>query len=110
MKQSNQHYLAHAHESPERRNRRARYTEEVNTILYLYWDPIGGGVPLDEYESYAELIVFHGSDDAGNFRITNAWKVQQRLMSISEKTIGLRANEQKCRATANILFERYGFA
>jgi hypothetical protein len=31
--------------------------DELNLILWALWDPIGCGVPLDEYESYLGSVV-----------------------------------------------------
>lgn len=31
--------------------------EQVQTILHRDWDPIGCGVPLDEYDSYAWSVL-----------------------------------------------------
>lgn len=31
--------------------------EQVRAILHVDWDPIGSGVPLDEYDSYAWQLV-----------------------------------------------------
>lgn len=36
--------------------------DAVNTILWLYWDPIGCGVPVDEYRNVAEDLVDYGPD------------------------------------------------
>ena len=29
----------------------------VNKVLHTFWDPIGCGVPEDEYVSYAEVVL-----------------------------------------------------
>lgn len=36
----------------ERRRAKADF-DQVRAILHIDWDPIGCGVPLDEYDSYA---------------------------------------------------------
>jgi hypothetical protein len=40
---------------------------EFNLILWSAWDPIGAGVPLDEYESYAPRVasLLESGADAG---------------------------------------------
>jgi len=41
------------------------FTRQVDTILWKEWDPIGCGVPEDEYTSYALVVagkLWNGSD------------------------------------------------
>ena len=42
------------------------FLRQVNAVLYRDWDPIGCGVPEDEYESFAEpvatLLLTGGTD------------------------------------------------
>jgi hypothetical protein len=33
-----------------------RYAPELGILLWAVWDPIGAGVPVDEYESYVPTI------------------------------------------------------
>ncbi len=39
--------------------------EQVQAILHGEWDPIGGGVPVDEYDSYAWTVVRMLGEGAG---------------------------------------------
>lgn len=41
---------------PEARAVRATF-KQVQAILHADWDPIGCGVPLDEYDSYAWSVI-----------------------------------------------------
>lgn len=33
-----------------------RYAPELELLLWAVWDPIGAGVPLDEYAGYAPMV------------------------------------------------------
>jgi hypothetical protein len=33
-----------------------KYSPEVGLLLCAVWDPIGAGVPIDEYESYVPIV------------------------------------------------------
>jgi hypothetical protein len=33
-----------------------RYATEFDLLLWAVWDPIGAGVPLDEYTSYTPIV------------------------------------------------------
>lgn len=61
-----------------------RTTAVVSWILWLAWDPIGWGVPRDEYESYVRAIV---ARLPGGVRA-----VAIQLNTIRTKTIGLKPN------------------
>ncbi len=41
---------------PERHRARVAF-ERVRAILHGEWDPIGGGAPLDEYDSYCWRVL-----------------------------------------------------
>ena len=51
-----------------------RQLSDVNLILWAAWDPIGCGVPVDEYESYAPqilaLLPARGSGRCGERRVS----------------------------------------
>lgn len=43
--------------SEVRRREASKLLREINAILWRDWDPIGCGVPEDEYQSYAPEVV-----------------------------------------------------
>ncbi len=44
-------------ERKERLEALTRFEREVNTILFEQWDPIGCGIPEDEYVSYVKPLI-----------------------------------------------------
>lgn len=48
-----------------------RALKRINTILAQDWDPIGAGVPEDEYESYAPPILRLLLDNAGKAALSD---------------------------------------
>lgn len=59
----------------------------MNLILRSLWDPIGCGVPLDEYEGYAAPVA--GLLERG----ADADEIQAALYDIRTKTIGVQPND-----------------
>jgi hypothetical protein len=55
--------------------------DAVNTILWLYWDPIGCGVPVDEYRHVAECIV--------RMRCSEPVHVECRLLAYQRCDLGM---------------------
>jgi hypothetical protein len=43
-------------EAKAQRERYRRYAPELGLLLWAVWDPIGVGVPLDEYENYVPAV------------------------------------------------------
>lgn len=54
-----------------RRQAYKRALQRINTVLWEDWDPIGAGVPEDEYESYAPPILRLLLDGADKTAISN---------------------------------------
>jgi hypothetical protein len=49
-----------------------KYSPELSLLLWGVWDPIGAGVPLDEYESYVPVIWKLLDEQAGIEAISTA--------------------------------------
>jgi hypothetical protein len=60
-----------------------KYAPELELLLWAVWDPIGAGVPIDEYESYVPVIWKLLHERAG------AEVVSTALAQIAEERIGL---------------------
>jgi hypothetical protein len=43
-------------ETRTKKERFRKYSPELGLLLWAVWDPIGAGVPLDEYESYVPIV------------------------------------------------------
>lgn len=59
-----------------------KYAPELGLLLWAVWDPIGAGVPIDEYESYVPAIWKLLDEHAGIEAISNA------LAQIAEERMG----------------------
>lgn len=89
------------------KNKVGLLTEQVNTILYLYWDPIGCGVPSDEYEVYAHYIVTHFILNNKNDINNNFNLIASYLMMISREWMGIGEYPVKAEKASKIIIERY---
>ena len=73
-----------------------RYGPELRLILWAAWDPIGVGVPLDEYDTYApqvwELLRSGASED----------DLAAHLGSIRARSIQTGTHEQDIRAAEKL--------
>ncbi len=80
----------------------------VNTVLWRDWDPIGCGVPEDEYESYAPEVVRLLTEDApageiaAYLRETAAGMMstsvpERQLADVVAKLMALRGSEGEAR-------------
>lgn len=69
----------------------------VNTILWKDWDPIGCGVPEDEYESYAPDVLRLLKDNAG--RATLA----AHLQSVAKESLSCPISEARAAGVADKL-------
>jgi hypothetical protein len=72
----------------------------IHEILIHDWDPIGCGVPDDEYDSYIPGIcrlLLDGADDI---------EIGLHLEHLQTVNMGLQGNEQRNRRIASLLIER----
>ena len=73
-----------------------QYGPELRLILWAAWDPIGVGVPLDEYDTYApqvwELLRSGASED----------EVAVHLRRIRERSISTGTHEQDIHAAEKL--------
>lgn len=69
--------------------------ERVNYVLRTVWDPIGCGVPRDEYDSYAEVLV--GLYDVGLNAIDSA---EDYLLYVEKYRMGLEGAHYRARYAA----------
>ena len=60
-----------------------KYAPELGLLLWAVWDPIGAGVPIDEYESYVPVIWKLLEEHVGIEAVSTA------LAQIAEERIGL---------------------
>jgi hypothetical protein len=60
-----------------------KYAPELELLLWAVWDPIGAGVPIDEYGSYVPVIWKLLHERAGTEVVSTA------LAQIAEERIGL---------------------
>jgi hypothetical protein len=77
-----------------------RLEKTIHEVLIHDWDPIGCGVPSDEYDSYIPGIcrlLLEGAD---------APTVGSHLEQIQTAGMGLRGDEDRNRRIASILIER----
>lgn len=83
----------------ERARARAGF-DQVRAILHTDWDPIGSGVPLDEYDSYAwpVLAMLQRKADRGEIEAHLRWAAdtamsspvpQPRLAAVLDKLMAL---------------------
>jgi hypothetical protein len=93
-------------DTPELKRKRAHSIEQVNTLLLLYWNPIMGHVPTDEYSDYAKLLVSEYMDVTGFFGFPNANCIAHRLEQFA-RGMGVGDCTKKAQAVAAILFERF---
>lgn len=74
--------------------------DKVRAILHTDWDPIGCGVPLDEYDSYAwpVLALLHRKAERGEVENYLRWAAdtamscpvpKERLSGVLEKLMAL---------------------
>ncbi|MCE5302554.1 MAG: hypothetical protein LLF97_05525 [Planctomycetaceae bacterium] len=77
-----------------------RLENVVHDVLIHDWDPIGCGVPDDEYDSYIPGICRLLRDGA------NEIKIGAHLEDIQTVSMGLRGNKDRNRQIAHILVER----
>jgi hypothetical protein len=94
--------------TPEGKRRLRALTSDVNAILWRDWDPIGCGVPEDEYASYApevvrlltegapagEIAAYLREASAGMMR---AAVPERRLAEVVAKLMALRGGEGEAR-------------
>jgi hypothetical protein len=81
-----------------------RQLRDVNLILWAAWDPIGCGVPTDEYESYAPQIL-------GLLRQGSPIEeVMAMLSALRTGQIGLEPNPPADREVARKLTDWYAEA
>jgi hypothetical protein len=71
----------------------------IRRILMTEWDPIGCGVPDDEYDSYIPGIyrLMQGGADA--------YKLSQHLLHLETASMGMRGNSQRSDRVARSLLE-----
>ena len=67
---------------PEARRVKAEF-KQVRTILHRDWDPIGCGVPLDEYDSYAwsVLEMLHNKASRREIEMHLRWGAEEAISS-----------------------------
>ena len=74
--------------------------DRISWILWEDWDPIGAGVPPDEYESYVPflfvLTVIEG---------TNASQLAASLNSIADQFMQVSSNKEKDMKAANLIIK-----
>jgi hypothetical protein len=75
--------------------------ENVNNILHKIWNPIGFGVPIDEYMSYSNVVFLLLKQKVPKFMIKNY------LMYIEVSYIGLVMNKQRFQILDKTLDELY---
>jgi hypothetical protein len=65
-----------------------RYTPELGLLLWAVWDPIGAGVPLDEYETYVptiwRLLQEHAGAEAVSAELTRL--SEERMVEVEART------------------------
>jgi hypothetical protein len=69
-----------------------QYGPELRLILWAAWDPIGAGVPLDEYDSYAPQVwelLRRGADTD---------EIAAHLRGVRQRLMGLAGDEHDARA------------
>jgi hypothetical protein len=71
--------------------------DAIRKILYTEWDPIGCGVPEDEYDSYIGAI--YGLLQSR----TDVTKLADHLEELETNSMGLTANPQNNRRVAEML-------
>jgi hypothetical protein len=65
------------------KERYRKYAPELSLLLWAVWDPIGAGVPLDEYDTYVPLIWKLLDENAG------VDAVSAELTRIGEERMGM---------------------
>lgn len=75
------------------------HVDAIRRILMSDWDPIGCGVPDDEYDSYIPVIYRMLQDDA------DAVRLSAHLYQLETANMGLRGNKDRCDRTATSLLE-----
>jgi hypothetical protein len=74
------------------------HIDAIRKILHKDWDPIGCGVPEDEYDSYIPTI----------YRLlqlqTDVTKLADHLEKLETNSMGLTANPENNRRVAEMLF------
>jgi len=86
---------------PEAKRARAAF-DDVRAILHAEWDPIGCGVPLDEYDSYAwpVLAMLQRNADRSEVETYLRWAADEamsspvpakRLASVLDRLVALEA-------------------
>lgn len=76
-----------------------RKFSEVRKVLMNEWDPIGAGVPDDEYDSYVNQILSMPKEEVTSDSLTSY------LMMVQNELMGLPPNEAKDRGVAIKLVE-----
>lgn len=71
----------------------------INAVLWRDWDPIGCGVPEDEYTSYAPGVWRLLSEGADQFKLT------AHLRSVAEQSMACPISEEKARGVAEKLLK-----
>jgi hypothetical protein len=85
----------------ERRRDVKRKLREVNLLLWAAWDPIGLGVPTDEYDSYAPQVLGLLESGAPIEALT------AKLSVLRTEQVGLSADPDADRNAAQKLIDWY---
>lgn len=76
---------------PELKRAKAAF-DQVRAILHGEWDPVGCGVPVDEYDSYAwpVLAMLQRKADRGEVEAYLRWAADEAMQSpVSEERLAL---------------------
>ena len=71
--------------------------DAIRRVLMSEWDPIGCGVPVDEYDGYIPVIYRLLQEGA------NAVQLSAHLYQLETKNMGLQGNKEGCDRTAKAL-------